>query len=153
MGGECEMKQFGALLKSKGIGVPFVVVGVDHAEPASDVSALSVLSASLGPITSGSIKSNSIKADQITLPEGALQGLKGAGEWGLIAPAKPAPPQPHDIPIDLAFDALVAHGLMLKDFTWNHGYDQHPYVNLELVITSKEASTGLYDWISKKGYF
>ncbi|MGK9084955.1 hypothetical protein KXR64_16605 [Brucella intermedia] len=141
------MKQFGALLKSKGIGVPFIVAGVDLAKPDSDASL----------ITTGFIK-----ADQIMLAEGPIQGLEWntitPAKWDTIADVKPPLPDPHDIPIELALNALQNHGLGIKEVTWNHGWDQWPTVTLEIAVHGsadqiKQTMTALQGWVITKGKY
>lgn len=159
------MKQFGALLKSKGIGVPYASVGVDYAIPESDVSAVSAVKKlvhgelKLDPhafLSSGPtvIPGNSIKADQVFFGETPMQDFK----WGTIADVKPPLPDPHDIPIELALNALQNHGLGIKEVTWNRGWDQWPTVTLEIAVHGsadqiKQTMTALQGWVITKGKY
>lgn len=164
------MKQFGALLKSKGLGVPLIVTGVDLAKPDSDVSAVSAvkklvhgelkldphafLSVDTTVIPGDSIKASKIKEDQVYFGNIPIQDFK----WGTIDDVKPPLPDPHDIPIELALNALQNHGLGIKEVTWNHGWDQWPTVTLEIAVHGsadqiKQTMTALQGWVITKGKY
>lgn len=94
--------------------------------------------------------SNPELADVLILPEDESM-------WDSIAPLKPIP-EPKDIPLNLALDALGAHGVMIKHMnqTTSYGFEGIEFdLSMTILVDPKSGQqtlNQLNDWFFSKAY-
>lgn len=90
-------------------------------------------------------------------PLGTLILPQTESMWGNIEPMKPIP-EPKDIPLNLALDALGAHGVMIKHMnqTTSYGFEGIEFdLSMTILVDPKSGQqtlNQLNDWFFSKAY-